>query len=720
MKFGKRKHISRWINYILITVLVLVNSTMMVSAEEAKVKSRVVRVGYYEDNSAFQDGFTDEARKSGYAYEYYQELSKYTGWKYKYVYGSWSEIYDKLLNGEVDIVAGVCRTDEREGLMLYPDLDMGQETYYVFAPEDNDKMVEGQIDSIQGKTIGLEASCIVPDVFETFMTQNQLDCDMIIYENHTDCMKGLREGEVDGIVMADNYLVSGIVPIVKIKTERYYFAVEYSRYDILTELNDALKKIEATTPYYNARLQEQYFRKSVIRQNLGRDDVAWLQNHQLKLGCVKDFLPYSNVSQAGEPEGVFSVLVNEIGRYLGTKPVCIGYDDYDSMKKALDSGEIDAAFPEYVDLWLAEERNYMLTDTVVRDHIAVIFREEYAGAIEGRIAVSAASTGQADSLRADHPELTQVQCNTVKDALTAVLEGDADCTFVAANVWNRCLNENDEFRDLYAIYQSDLAEYCLAVKRNNTEVYTLLNKALNLVDRDEIDKILIQESYVEAQYSFNRFIRNNSIPILLGVLVLAVLMVICFAIYLSVESRHRRDMKEANQKLQDQLEIIKNQKSIITIDALTKVNNRYQFERYMTELFSSHSLNFNGKLYMAVMDLDRFKQINDQFGHQEGDRALVRTANALKKACGGTPAFLGRYGGDEFVIVCESESRDLMDMICERIEDCLKKESVGLKYRLHMSIGIAEHSTENETYMQFFDRADRELYRIKAVRHKNE
>ena len=64
----------------------------------------VVRVGYFEDNDGFQSGFSDSAPKSGYAYEFYQELAKYTGWKYQYVYGSWSEIYEKLVDGEVDIM----------------------------------------------------------------------------------------------------------------------------------------------------------------------------------------------------------------------------------------------------------------------------------------------------------------------------------------------------------------------------------------------------------------------------------------------------------------------------------------------------------------------------------------------------------------------------------------------------------------------------------------
>ncbi len=86
--------------------------------------SNIVRVGYYRGDTSFQDGFSDDDRKSGYAYEYYQMISTLTGWKYEYVYGSRTEILEKLLSGEVDIVAGIYKTDKRTSQMLFSDYDM--------------------------------------------------------------------------------------------------------------------------------------------------------------------------------------------------------------------------------------------------------------------------------------------------------------------------------------------------------------------------------------------------------------------------------------------------------------------------------------------------------------------------------------------------------------------------------------------------------------------
>ena len=87
-----------------------------------------VRVGYYE-NEVFQEGAGQGIEKTGYAYEYYRKISEYTGWRYDYIYGDYGDLYEKLENGEIDLLAGLAFTDERAGVIGYPDLPMGSETF---------------------------------------------------------------------------------------------------------------------------------------------------------------------------------------------------------------------------------------------------------------------------------------------------------------------------------------------------------------------------------------------------------------------------------------------------------------------------------------------------------------------------------------------------------------------------------------------------------------
>ena len=108
---------------ILILTMVFISETLPSAAN-----NRRVRVGYYE-NEVFQEGAQEGKVKTGYAYEYYQKLSEYTGWQYEYVYGEFGDLYQQLLDGEIDLLAGLAKKADREELIGYPDAPMGNETY---------------------------------------------------------------------------------------------------------------------------------------------------------------------------------------------------------------------------------------------------------------------------------------------------------------------------------------------------------------------------------------------------------------------------------------------------------------------------------------------------------------------------------------------------------------------------------------------------------------
>lgn len=121
-----QRHIRRT-GCLMLILLLLINISAVFTVSADNGFHKVVKIGYYTGDSRFQDGFTDEERKSGYAYEYYQKVSLLTGWNYEYVYGSQEEILDKLLSGEVDITAGIHKTDELVQKALFSNRDMDLE-----------------------------------------------------------------------------------------------------------------------------------------------------------------------------------------------------------------------------------------------------------------------------------------------------------------------------------------------------------------------------------------------------------------------------------------------------------------------------------------------------------------------------------------------------------------------------------------------------------------
>ncbi len=160
---------------------------------------------------------------------------------------------------------------------------------------------------------------------------------------------------------------------------------------------------------------------------------------------------------------------------------------------------------------------------------------------------------------------------------------------------------------------------------------------------------------------------------------------------------------------------VNSQKMQISQDGLTGTNNRRQLNKYLDMKIAERRIGTN--LYIIMIDLDLFKQINDKFGHVEGDSALLNVTAILKKVCGKYNCFLARYGGDEFSIVIESQSPDVIDSIKNDINyevDAFNEKGQS-KYKLSLSLGVAKYSPGlHHVQDQFIAAADKELYKIKV------
>ena len=152
----------------------------------------------------------------------------------------------------------------------------------------------------------------------------------------------------------------------------------------------------------------------------------------------------------------------------------------------------------------------------------------------------------------------------------------------------------------------------------------------------------------------------------------------------------------------------------ITMDELTQVNNRTKLIQYLENYMESHTQVEETDLHFLMIDLDDFKNINDTYGHLEGDNALVRTANVLKKTMAGHAGILARYGGDEFCIAGEMTEEDAEDLITNLYTNLeLANIAAACPYNIGMSVGCGRFTKEVETIPDLVKKADADLYRRK-------
>ena len=154
------------------------------------------------------------------------------------------------------------------------------------------------------------------------------------------------------------------------------------------------------------------------------------------------------------------------------------------------------------------------------------------------------------------------------------------------------------------------------------------------------------------------------------------------------------------------------QNQLISTDSLTMLNNRNRLHDFLLQQREEKDS------FVIMVDVDHFKQINDTYGHAEGDRALVLVSQALKKACEqlSYSMFLCRYGGDEFLMIAQT---DVPDEVVKKIKDCLQeevsKENGSRSYTIEASMGFARWDGRPDSFKESMVKADKRMYEDKRL-----
>jgi len=155
------------------------------------------------------------------------------------------------------------------------------------------------------------------------------------------------------------------------------------------------------------------------------------------------------------------------------------------------------------------------------------------------------------------------------------------------------------------------------------------------------------------------------------------------------------------------------QKNQLYTDHLTGLYNRRLLDIHLKDCLKNNAK--QGGIGVIMLDIEKFKDINDTFGHVVGDQALVETANALKKSIGQT-GFTARYGGDEFVVVIPANDKSLLERAAKTIKDGIEQlnQREDILYKLHLSMGYELFECGgNITISDVLYRIDRQMYEDK-------
>lgn len=493
----------------LLCLLLLLSVVLPVKAAAETAPAKVVRVGSFEDTFNYCN---EKGARKGYGYELLQTLSGYTGWQFEYVTCDWSDCFEKLENGEIDIMGGISYTEDRAEEMLFSDEPMGEEKYYLYADLSRADISASDYKTLNGKKIGVLMGT-EPEVMLTEWEEKYgLETEHVNISNNEDVKQKLANHEIDCFVSLEEsfWAERGISTITRVGESGIYYAINKNRPDLKEELDDAMRALDEAVPFYTADLYKRYFSMDYTPILTG-EEKAWLKEHgAIKMGFLTSDSGVSTFDPAtGEFTGVITDYIQFAADCLGNQELefqLVGYDDKEAELNALKSGEIDMIFHFDQSPNLAEEYRLARTNTTWTANMMVVTNKQlFIENQVNRVAVPQNKISLTRYLAFYYPQWEIVDCDTQEDAIKLVKDGQADC-FVTGVSSEEKYSKNHGF---YSVPLPNPANSCFAVKSGNRSLLSILNKTIKAMPVNMLAGALAMYKSSSRKVTLSDFIKDN-------------------------------------------------------------------------------------------------------------------------------------------------------------------------------------------------------------------
>ncbi len=541
----------------MLCLLLLLSVVLPVKAAAETAPAKLIRVGSFEDTFNYCN---EKGARKGYGYELLETLSGYTGWQFEYVTCDWSDCFEKLENGEIDIMGGISYTEDRAEEMLFSDEPMGEEKYYLYADLSRADISASDFKTLDGKKIGVVMGTEPEVMLTEWEEKHGIKTQHVNISNNEDVKQKLANHEIDCFVsLEESYWAElGISTITRVGKSSIYYVLNKDCPDLKEELDNAMHALDEEAPFYTADLCKKYFSLD-YKPILTGEEKAWLKEHgAIRMGFLTSDSGVSTYDPAtGEITGTITDYIQFAADCLGNQELefqLVGYDDKEAELNALKSGEIDMIFHFDQSPNLAEEYRLARTNTTWTANMMVVTNKQlFIENQVNRVAVPQNKISLTRYIAFYYPQWEIVDCDTQEDAIKLVKDGQADC-FVTGVSSEEKYSKNHGF---YSVPLPNPANSCFAVKSGNRSLLSILNKTIKAMPANMLTSSLAMHKSSARKVTLSDFIKDNFFMVLLvsSIAVAAVLLTILKLLQKARKAeaaakKAANDTQELNAKLQ--------------------------------------------------------------------------------------------------------------------------------------------------------------------------
>ncbi len=595
--------------FILSFSLILVLIPLFRIQAKPLQESKKIRVGYYVLDG--YHNFDKNGNRSGYGYDYLQEIANYTGWSYEYVGGTLNTCIQNLKNGNIDLLSNVQYSDELAEVFDYSSQSIGTSYGTLSVRSDNTTYALEDYDSFNGMNVGILSGDYHNAQFSAFCQEHNLKISTVLFFDAGVMEKALQAGKVDGVVKSNFLKKENEKIIAQFNTRPFYFVVKKGNTELLQQLNKAISEITTNNPGIEYHLYEKYYASERTALSLTKEEEDFLKKKgTIKVVSSPGTFPLISQYENGQ-KGIFIDIINLMSKDLDISMEIIPTNSYNESLQKIRNGEADIILDIDHNYSWAEENHVDLTTPYLSMPISMVTRDEPLSENPSIAIVDGYIFSNRD-VQTLYPGSKIVRHESSQEALDAVNDGEQDITYVSSYLYQRQKLDR-KYQKLTSDFSNSFnTDISMGINENQEKIFTIiLNKELGYIGNEQIQSIVRQNTLIESKpTTISDLFYDHPKPFLasIGVLFFGVIGILAFYSKSKLNSEKRMEILAYG-------------------DELTGLKNRHWLEK------NSHSLLLSDRYTQYAMisfDINRFDIINECYGRETGYEIIRNIAEGLK------------------------------------------------------------------------------------------